>query len=90
MGSKSSGQIPDNRRWRPGSPLSQHRGLYSRAASSIDGTLPDLAKPLTEEEKKRFREILSSDELFDEWVEKAVSGRRKHAGRATRARSTSR
>ena len=50
----------------------------------MDGKLLDISKPLTAEEKKKFHEILNSDELFEEWVERAVRGRRAHARRATR------
>jgi len=42
--------------------------------------MQSLEKPLTEQERKRFRELMRSDRLFDEMLERAVRGR----GRAER------
>lgn len=45
--------------------------------------MQSLAKPLTEEELRKLDELLRSDELFEQMVERAVRGRRK-AGPRTR------
>jgi hypothetical protein len=38
--------------------------------------MQSLEKPLTERERKKFQELMSSDRLFDEMLERAVRGRR--------------
>jgi len=39
--------------------------------------MQSLVKPLTKEEQKKLEELLRSDKLFEEMLERAVRGRRR-------------
>jgi hypothetical protein len=44
----------------------------------------NLGGPLTEEDKRRFRELLTDEALFERMVERAVRGMKKPGRRARR------
>jgi hypothetical protein len=48
-----------------------------------------LDKPLTKEERKKFQELLRSDKLFEEMLERAVRGQRRVERRAGKPIGTS-
>jgi hypothetical protein len=48
-----------------------------------------LGGPLTEEDKRRFHELLQDEALFERMVERAVRGMRRPGRRARRASRTS-